>query len=114
VQCTESLHVVQHCSHAVHVCRYRRHGHNELDQPSFTQPKMYEKIRPHPSALAIYKQKLIDEGVLTKAEVDAVQVWLGCGCAVVAQVRLLNSCAAVCGYAFCTVGQRDEGVWGCF
>jgi len=52
---------------------YRRHGHNELDQPAFTQPIMYQKIRSHPSALTLYKQKLINEGTLTKAEVDEIQ-----------------------------------------
>jgi 2-oxoglutarate dehydrogenase E1 component len=48
---------------------YRRFGHNEGDEPSFTQPLMYREIRKHPAALEIYSKKLIAEGILTEAEV---------------------------------------------
>ncbi len=48
---------------------YRRFGHNEGDEPSFTQPLMYKKIRAHPSVLEIYSKKLIGEGVVTESEV---------------------------------------------
>ena len=51
---------------------YRRFGHNEGDEPAFTQPLMYKAIRSHPSTLDIYSKKLIDEGVMTKAEVEAM------------------------------------------
>ena len=50
------------------VC-YRRHGHNEGDEPAFTQPLMYERIRNRPSVRELYTQKLIQEGVLTSQEV---------------------------------------------
>ncbi|MEM8838708.1 MAG: 2-oxoglutarate dehydrogenase E1 component, partial [Pseudomonadota bacterium] len=50
---------------------YRRFGHNEGDEPAFTQPIMYKKIRSHASTLEIYAEKLTKEGVVTKEEVDA-------------------------------------------
>ncbi|MGH7552354.1 MAG: 2-oxoglutarate dehydrogenase E1 component, partial [Longimicrobiales bacterium] len=51
---------------------YRRFGHNETDEPAFTQPLMYKSIRSHPATLALYSQRLIDEGVITQAEVESV------------------------------------------
>lgn len=50
---------------------YRRFGHNEGDDPTFTQPIMYAKIRAQPSTREIYSQRLVAEGVITQAEVDA-------------------------------------------
>jgi 2-oxoglutarate dehydrogenase E1 component len=52
---------------------YRRFGHNEGDDPSFTQPLMYKKIRSHPSTLELYARKLIEEGVVTGDEVDKMK-----------------------------------------
>jgi len=49
---------------------YRRHGHNEGDEPAFTQPVMYKKIASHPTTLEIYAKRLIAEGVMTEGEVD--------------------------------------------
>jgi 2-oxoglutarate dehydrogenase E1 component len=49
---------------------YRRHGHNEGDEPAFTQPVMYKKIASHPTTLEIYSRRLIAEGVMTEGEVD--------------------------------------------
>ena len=49
---------------------YRRFGHNEGDEPAFTQPLMYKKIRGHRSVLEIYAAKLVGEGVLDQATVD--------------------------------------------
>ena len=49
---------------------YRRHGHNEGDEPMFTQPLMYKKIANHPSTLEIYSKRLIAEGVMTEGEID--------------------------------------------
>ncbi len=48
---------------------YRRFGHNEGDEPAFTQPLMYKKIRSHPSTLDIYAKKLVAENVVTEGEV---------------------------------------------
>ena len=50
------------------VC-YRRHGHNEADEPAATQPLMYRAIRAHPPARKLYADRLVSEGVVTEAEV---------------------------------------------
>ncbi len=52
---------------------YRRHGHNETDEPAFTQPQMYKAIKAHPTTVALYSKKLVDEGTMTEADVDAMQ-----------------------------------------
>src|SRR4249920_966706 len=52
---------------------YRRFGHNEGDEPSFTQPLMYKKIRAHPTTLEIYGKKLVGEGVVTEGEVEKMK-----------------------------------------
>jgi 2-oxoglutarate dehydrogenase complex dehydrogenase (E1) component-like enzyme len=49
---------------------YRRLGHNEADEPSATQPTMYNAIREHPSTRVLYARKLIGDGVLTQADID--------------------------------------------
>ena len=51
---------------------FRRHGHNEGDEPSYTQPLMYQKVKEHPGVRELYAQKLIREGVITREEVDAL------------------------------------------
>lgn len=50
---------------------YRKYGHNESDEPAFTQPIMYREIAKKPLPAKIYSDKLVAEGVLTQAEVDA-------------------------------------------
>ena len=50
---------------------YRRFGHNEGDDPTFTQPIMYSKIRALPSTREIYAKRLVSEGVIEQAAVDA-------------------------------------------
>src|SRR6202522_2201046 len=52
---------------------YRRHGHNEGDEPSFTQPLMYKAIAAHPTTLEIYSNKLVSEGVVTAGEVEKIK-----------------------------------------
>ena len=44
---------------------YRKYGHNEGDEPKFTQPKLYKALASHPSPLEIYEKELIDQGVIT-------------------------------------------------
>ena len=51
------------------VC-YRRFGHNEGDEPSFTQPLMYKKIKSHPTTLSIYSKKISQEGLLSEEHIN--------------------------------------------
>ena len=52
---------------------YRRYGHNEGDEPAFTQPLMYKKIRAHKTTLDLYGEKLMAEGHMTRVEADAMK-----------------------------------------
>lgn len=49
---------------------FRRLGHNETDEPSYTQPLMYARVKAHPGVRTVYAQKLIREGVMTEEEVN--------------------------------------------
>ena len=51
---------------------FRRHGHNEGDEPSYTQPLMYQRVKEHPGVREIYTRQLLREGVLTREEVDGM------------------------------------------
>lgn len=57
------------------VC-YRKYGHNETDQPSFTQPLMYRKIAEKDSVLSLYVKQLLDEGTFTKEDIDEHKSWV--------------------------------------
>jgi multifunctional 2-oxoglutarate metabolism enzyme len=52
---------------------FRRHGHSEGDEPTYTQPVMYRKIAAHPGVRALYARRLVREGVLTQAEVEQME-----------------------------------------
>src|SRR6476646_2138890 len=52
---------------------YRKHGHNESDEPAFTQPLMYRAIRSHASAVELYSKRLAEEGVVTTQEADEMR-----------------------------------------
>src|SRR5690606_28577096 len=51
---------------------YRRHGHNEGDEPSFTQPLMYRTIAQHPTTRQIYTKRLVEEGVISEEEAQGL------------------------------------------
>jgi 2-oxoglutarate dehydrogenase E1 component len=52
---------------------FRLHGHNEGDEPTYTQPLMYKRIQEHPGVRALYAKKLVEEGVLTEAELAELE-----------------------------------------
>ena len=51
---------------------YRRHGHNEGDEPAFTQPLMYQRIAEHPTVREIFARTLVSRGVVTEAQASAM------------------------------------------
>lgn len=57
------------------VC-YRKQGHNETDQPFFTQPLMYKRIQQQKPAINKYVEQLLDEGTFTKEDVDEHKAWV--------------------------------------
>lgn len=52
---------------------YRKHGHNEGDEPRFTQPILYKAVDKHPDPFQLYSKKLIDQGVFTSEEIKLVE-----------------------------------------
>ena len=51
---------------------YRRLGHNEQDEPAYTQPDMYDRIKGHPTVRQLYADKLVEQGVIKAEEVDQI------------------------------------------
>jgi 2-oxoglutarate dehydrogenase E1 component len=49
---------------------FRRHGHNEGDEPSYTQPLMYQRVREHPGVRELYSRQLLHRGDITQPEID--------------------------------------------
>ena len=56
----------------VDIIAFRRRGHNELDEPAFTQPTMYKKIAETPTVATIYTKQLLDEAVLSDEQAAQV------------------------------------------
>jgi len=56
---------------------YRRFGHNEADEPAYTQPEMYQVIKRHPSVRELFARQLVDQGIVTEQESTEMtdQVW---------------------------------------
>jgi len=57
----------------IDVLCFRRYGHNEGDEPYFTQPQMYERIRSRPSLNTVYAQKMIEQGIARKDDIDSLE-----------------------------------------
>lgn len=55
---------------------YRKHGHNETDQPSFTQPLMYKRIQEKVPQIDVYVNKLLQEGTFTKEDIEEHKQWV--------------------------------------
>ncbi|MBV8081604.1 MAG: multifunctional oxoglutarate decarboxylase/oxoglutarate dehydrogenase thiamine pyrophosphate-binding subunit/dihydrolipoyllysine-residue succinyltransferase subunit [Candidatus Eremiobacteraeota bacterium] len=51
---------------------YRRFGHNETDEPAYTQPILYERIKNHPTVREIFARRLVERGILSEEEVNAL------------------------------------------
>ncbi|HET9796052.1 MAG TPA: multifunctional oxoglutarate decarboxylase/oxoglutarate dehydrogenase thiamine pyrophosphate-binding subunit/dihydrolipoyllysine-residue succinyltransferase subunit [Thermoanaerobaculia bacterium] len=62
-----------HKDAVVDLIGFRRHGHNEGDEPSYTQPVMYRRVREHPGVFALYAKKLVREKVVTEDEVRELE-----------------------------------------
>ncbi len=52
---------------------YRRHGHNETDEPAFTQPALYAQIKSHPTTRDVWANQLLADGVITEDEVKSLE-----------------------------------------
>lgn len=56
----------------IDILSYRKHGHNEGDEPRYTQPTLYKKIATHPNPREIYGEKLVAEGIYSKPELETI------------------------------------------
>ncbi|AMD19684.1 HCL467Cp [Eremothecium sinecaudum] len=65
-----------HTDVIIDVVGWRKHGHNETDQPAFTQPVMYKRISEQRSVFDVYEEKLLSEGTMTKKEIDEHVKWV--------------------------------------
>lgn len=65
-----------HTDAIIDIVGWRKHGHNETDQPAFTQPLMYQAIAKQKNVIDTYTDKLIEEGTFTKKDIDEHKKWV--------------------------------------
>ncbi|SGZ58332.1 CIC11C00000004448 [Sungouiella intermedia] len=65
-----------HSDVIIDVVGYRKHGHNETDQPAFTQPLMYQRIAEKKSIIDYYTKQLIEEGTFSKEDIEEHKKWV--------------------------------------
>lgn len=65
-----------HTDAIIDVVGWRKHGHNETDQPSFTQPLMYKQISKQKSVIDVYTDKLISDGTFSKQDIEEHKKWV--------------------------------------
>ncbi len=73
VRIANEYRAIFHKDFLIDLVGYRRNGHNEGDDPSFTQPKMYERIKSHPTPRALWADRLAREGVATAEGAQAIE-----------------------------------------
>ncbi len=64
---------VFHSDVFIDILAYRKYGHNEGDEPRFTQPTLYEAIARHPNLRDVYSEELLEQGVLTKTDISRAE-----------------------------------------
>ena len=70
---------------------YRRFGHNEADEPAFTQPVMYRRISKHTPVAQLYAQRLIDEGSMSEADYTEMKAASGPGWKTISRLRTITN-----------------------
>jgi 2-oxoglutarate dehydrogenase E1 component len=66
-----------HDDFVIDLVGYRRHGHNEGDEPAYTHPRTYERIRAHPTVRTVWAETLVGRGVATAEQVEAIRDEVG-------------------------------------
>ena len=61
-----------HCDVVIDMFCYRKYGHNEADEPAFTQPALYQKIERRPTVRQVYAKRLVDEGAISQSDADDI------------------------------------------
>lgn len=93
---------------------YRRYGHNEADEPKFTQPVLYKAIEAHPNPLEIYKQKLQEEGSVDASYALATAVSIGAkNSLVVAMCKPCQTPSNICTVSVILSSAFDSSSFSC-